>query len=335
MKQHISKHNSRRLWAIALSAAGLVATASGQKREWAEAPLAVTLNPTGAQNHWLIWGARLSVDVEGVQAYVRISNRSAKPFHSARFYGEYYDESGRLCFTAAFSQDVNLGDARGAFGPGETRELYSNSSVAPAVKPASLTLWFLGEAEQQPEVREIHAPPTVSNGVNESLTIPSDPNVSQPQDKLTPYSLVEVIVDQKGFGASIRVVASAGATAAEWAQKLASTLRFMPAIRGGTEAGGVTTVLLFRLLDVALPSDTPAGAPWEDPWVRSYLAASGTSVLPVVQLLELRRFKRSEPFEYLDLGTWWSLPVFASVPNPTKTGSRLWWAPAEGGQRRR
>lgn len=108
--------------------------------------LDVMANHAEGQQRWRASRAWLQLSFRGTAGYVRVTNVSAITFDSARFFAEYYDESKRLCFTLAFVQERNLEGLRGPFQPGETRRVSAVASVAPAMRPREVRLWFLGEA---------------------------------------------------------------------------------------------------------------------------------------------------------------------------------------------
>jgi hypothetical protein len=289
-------------------------------------PVDVMADPS--QNLWRVSRAWLSLNFHSTEGYVRITNVSSIPFNSARFYAEYYDDAGRLCFTLVFVQDRNLDGIRGPFSPGETRTLSAIASVAPGVRPRRVRLWFLDEAgAPEPPHAEVIAPVTVRDGTIgtvEGIHLSELPN--QP---LIPLALVDATSESRDMRppASFKVVAARDESSRQWATELVSKLRFAPATHGW-EPVASRTLILIRVLSPHPSKDIPAAPAFEDPWVRLYVAASsGNSPPPIVNLLRIWSEEGSDMFRYFSVGTDWCLPVFRWVPDPIHGGTHREWLP--------
>lgn len=279
---------------------------------------------------WQVSRAWLGLDFQSTGGYLRITNASSIAFNSARFYAEYYDDAGRLCFTLAFVQDKNLDGIRGPFAPGTTRRLSATASVAPVVRPRKVRLWFLGEAGA-PEAphAEMIAPVTVRDGT--IGTVGGIRLSKRPNQPLIPLALVDATSESRDARppASFKVVAARDDASRLWAAELASRLRFAPATHGG-EPIASRTLILIRALKTEPPRDIPAAPAFEDPWVRLYVAASsGTSPPPMVNLLRVWSEEGSDVYRYFSVGTDWCLPVFRWVPDPIHGGTHREWLPAD------
>ena len=287
-------------------------------------PLEVTVRPEAAAAFWSVSEASLNGAFESVDLELSITNRSSGPFDGAHFYGRFYDDAGRLCFTAVFSQDVSYGEIAGPFLPGQTRVLNSIARVAPVVRPKKLELWFLDPSSSRRPNPEVAVPPTVDDGAR----APGAPPVKETGQRVGSLALLGGTVDAHGRAASINVVASADPATAEWAARLVSSLRFEPAAMGDTPADSVTTLFLIRSLDLGLEGAITAAAPvWDDAWVQSYLETlAGRPELPVVQMLEVRRMSTAGAYEYFDVGTDWCSDVLRFVPNASGYGTHREWA---------
>ena len=289
----------------------------------------VMANPSEGQKLWRASRAWLEQTFQNTGGYVRVTNASAITFNSARFYAEYYDDAGRLCFTLVFVQDKNLDGIRGPFYPGDTRRLAAQGSVSPAVRPRKVRLWFLGEAgaPRSPQT-EVIAPVTIRSGTISKLGRLEDIRLSeQPNQPLLPVALVDATSDSRGKATTLNVVAAWDDASRRWARELASRLRFAPATRND-EPRGARTLILIRVFGLH-PSRAITAAPaFEDPWVQAYLAASdGKSDPPIVNLLLLWNEDGSDMFDYFSIGTDWCLDVFRWVYDPILGVSRREWRP--------
>lgn len=316
--------------AVILLAAGILAGQDAPR----VGPLSVRVdvdvmaNPSEGQKLWRASRAWLEQTFQNTGGYVRVTNASAITFNSARFYAEYYDDAGRLCFTLVFVQDKNLDGIRGPFHPGDTRRLAAYASVSPAVRPRKVRLWFLGEADAplSPQA-EVIAPVTIRSGTIgelEGIRLSEQPN--QP---LMPFALVEATSDSRGKATTLNVVAAWDDASRRWAGELAARLRFAPATQND-EPMGARTLILIRVLRRRPPRAIPGAPAFENPWVQTYLAASdGKSGPPIVNLLHLWSEDGSDMFDYFSIGTDWCLSVFRWVYDPIRRDSRREWLPLD------
>lgn len=314
---------------VVLLAAGILAgqDAPHVGPESVTVPVDVMANPAEGQESWQASRAWLEHTFQSTGGYVRVTNASPITFNSARFYAEYYDDAGRMCLTLAFAQERNMDGIRGPVRPGETRTLAVSASVAPAVRPRKVRLWFLGEAGASGSHAEMIAPVTIRDGTVGKL---EDIHLSgQPNQPLTPLALVDATSDGKGAATSFEVVAAQDDASHEWAHELVSGLRFAPATHGGKPVSA-RTLILIRVLRLRPPRAIPAGPAFEDPWIRAHLSASDDgSAPPIVNLLLVWSEEGSDIFQYFSIGTDWSHSVFGWVPDPVHGGTRRDWLPSD------
>jgi hypothetical protein len=288
-------------------------------------PLEIGTTHGDSGHQWATSAAWLAGNFQSTWAMLMIGNNAKQSFTAARFYAEYYDNQGRRCFTAIFSQDNNQGNIRGPFSPGETRTLWASSSQAPAARPTKIEIFVLGDsAALEPLTADVQAPPTVQNGVA-MRGIDVRDGAKEP---LLPFALVQTTVSAEGRSSSSSVINAVDKSSATWSLELASKARFARATRGEQAVGGIETLLLLQLLNVNPQRNMPAAVAWENPWVQSYVASKkNASALPFVQLLRLEKEQQTGQYGYVDLGTDWCLQIIHWVPNSSGSGFHRAWVP--------
>jgi hypothetical protein len=283
----------------------------------------VTLSPDSGRVKWQVSRGWLDSDFQSTWAYVRITNTSDTAYTAARFYGEYYDSADRVCFQVAFAQDSNQEQVRGPFLPGETRTLRVDSSLAPATLVAALRLHYLGDDEQVPSIFELAAPVTIKDSTREPIE--EFVVTKQPDNRVTPFALVEATIDVQGVANSARTLDAMDDQAKRWATKLVPTLRFNPATSNGQSVTERTLILIQLLRPSEKAGALPEVPVADNPWIKAYIAThAGTPSIPVVQLLRLQDLTDDKHYKYFSIGTDWCLTVFRWLSDPQHGGRRQW-----------
>jgi hypothetical protein len=96
---------------------------------------------------WKVRTAHLYESFSGAWADLRIENKFA-PAGRVQFHAEYYDATGRPCFTLRFSPERNREGIQGPFAKGQTRTLYSGAYyLSPAVESAEVRVFVIPEGQ--------------------------------------------------------------------------------------------------------------------------------------------------------------------------------------------
>jgi hypothetical protein len=295
--------------------------------------LSAPVAQSGVTKPWDVRHAWLEQIFDMSYGHVRVTNTSSSGFRWALFYGEYYDERGRLCFTLPFSQNQNRQGKSGPVAPGETVVLTSLASMAPAVRPATMSLQFIKDADPAvPSLVDVPIPATVASAGSDPPA-PIHLRLSNGQ-LLVPIALIEARTAATNVNAAtplrFRVVAARDAEAIRWASaEFAPKLRFESARRAGQPIAE-TVLILIRAVQLRDGERVPETPPFDDPWVRGYVANVGpTSNVPPVHLLWLRRQADTDAFEWVSVGSDWGINLFHRVFDPDHHRThREWIAPA-------
>jgi hypothetical protein len=246
---------------------------------------------------------------------ITVTNHSAQAAQDAKFYAEYFADDGRLCFTLAFSQDVNNEEAAGPFLPGQTRTLFSATGLAPASKPARASVYFVVPGARGSSLNgvNINAPPIILSGnepAGSTIRVPDAPSAP-----VFPLALMAGNLDSSGALGDMTILATGIPDGANWARTFTRGLHFRPAELNGQPVPSPVLILLrvVRTLPTASVGAWPAD---EDPWVKSYVHSFlGGEIPPVNELrfCDARIFDASAkapvqgPFTYFSVGTDWSV----------------------------
>jgi hypothetical protein len=293
-----------------------VAAASETGRPISKVEIQVEAEP-GMLQRYAVLGGRVEGNVSDSAAYVEME-KVAVVTGLARFYGEFFDDRGRRCFTLVFSSAF----PRQRLGPewpaGQRRVLISQAlNLGPAARPARLSLQELPSpyASRVDQGMAVDAPPIISGG-NAKLPwqrIELDSEIAAATGPVLDLVLARVAIDDKGVLEDVQLVYSISPGCTKWFLELIRHLTWNPALRAGRPAADQTLLLARAALTPtgmqAHPSPT-----WESAAVQRYANDLPGPDLPAVNeiVVEPPDFKYPDqptpgPFEYLGLPTTWSM----------------------------
>jgi len=275
---------------------------------------------------WKVHDALLHENFQSTWANVEVENASPVRIEGARFYGDYFDAAGRICFSAAFSQDENDQGLTGAFAPGERRTLISlGSSLAPASEPKELRLYLIAQrlvGSKQEDVFErerlLRVPPT-NGGYSVATQTVRLPGGLMDHSPIVDLALARVTVDEHGHAQQIEIL-QASPSVSELCRAFFGELRFEPASSGDLAESGTALVLL-RAVDYRRKDlESAPFRSGDSPWVQAFVARlQGTEVPTITELLFAAARGEPKLFVFASAGSEWSSNIFHFATNP-RTG---------------
>ena len=293
-----------------------VAAASEAWRPISVVEIQVEAEPDMLQRY-AVAGGRVEGNVDVTEAYLEMEKVADGATGRARFYGQFFDDRGRRCFTLVFSPAFPR-QPRPYWPAGQRRVLISQAAnLGPAARPARVSLQELPPpyASRVDQGMAVDAPPTIGGG-NAKLPwqrIELDSEIAAATGPVLDLALARVVVDDKGVVEDFDLVYSISPRCTQWLLELMRHLTWHPALRAGRPAASETLLLARAALTTtgmqAHPSPT-----WESALVERYAKDLPGPDLPAVNeiVVEPPDFKYPDqptpgPFEYLGLPTIWSL----------------------------
>ncbi len=240
--------------------------------------------------------ARLRENFDQTTGYLEVQNISGTTVDGPIFYAEYFDASGRFCFSLVFSQATNTA-IRGPIAPAEVRGLYSSGvGLFPASEPKEVKLYLVRQSmpEQANPLRNwdasFRAPITVSGSVrSDAMTLQLGPEVALAKGPFLDLVFAKVSVDEKGFVDGVDVLNTASNRVESWFLDFARhQLTFYPATDRWVPKPDHAVVLVRVVLSEEGIPNSPF-LPRMSPWVKSYAARLvGTEVPPVTDIVFAR-----------------------------------------------
>lgn len=343
---------------------GLLATSSfGQRPPAGARPannydrlLRLTLVQEEAINRsWQLSGAELREEAFDTWGFLEIRNVLGAPVQQAKFYVEYYDSLGRLCFTLVFSSDANIEQLRGDTRPVESSESRLLVSVGVGLAPASEAVEARVHLVSQttvgrPEVvvegnRVIRSPGSIHSIPDRELGL-----ALGPQQQVSPVLdliFARIVITKEGEIDDLTILNSASPVATAWFERIIrgkGVLR--PATIGFANTESAELVLV-RIASGTNPiSVVPAAR--ESPWVKSYVGALRDRALrPIAALFFLspaesialspeseqpRSASKSGPnvLQLVSVGSFWCDTLVVWDPaSPPRPWTLRWRTPAD------
>ncbi|MDE3135230.1 MAG: hypothetical protein KGL59_01535 [Acidobacteriota bacterium] len=249
---------------------------------------------------WTIEGAALQEQILGTTAYLNVRNASDSVLDRAVFAANYYDASGRKCFSLLFSVpdawDLQR-HSNAAIPPRETRTLVSVADgMFPATRPSEVVVGLVRSGEPNGEALPegsvpIRVPATIFPYGNwtadQAARIVLGPQVTRAKQPVIDLLLAEVIVDQNGAPSEVNVENSADAAVTQWFAQLASRwIDFYPASKDGVPEAGPMLILVAALPSERVDRNWPF-LPQQNTRIRSYVRAQSGDSLPPVTVVFL------------------------------------------------
>ncbi len=258
---------------------------------------------------WTVRDAGIREDFGGTTAFLEVQNTSDHAIGGALFYGEYFDDAGRFCFSLAFSQDNNDGE-KGPIPPGESRRIGSlGSGLFSAAEPKMVKVYLiqLKLLDGAQSVRKwdfpIRAPVTVEAGLRaDEGQLWLGPELANAKEPVLSLLLAKVSVDEKGTPDHIEVLNTTGSGVESWFDNFIHRLFFFPATNGlGVPVRGETIVFVRAALEQNDPQSYFL-PPRMSPWVKSYVQGlTGALVPPVTSIVVGRPPTKFKPMNSSEL----------------------------------
>jgi hypothetical protein len=292
------------------------------------APDAVTLlSNEGAvlANTWRVGPARIMEDFGGVLGSVQIQNISPKAVEDSRFYAEYFDAAGRLCFTLTFAQGHNFERRTSPFLPGEVRTLYSLTyALGPAVRPREVVLHVMHQRNEQSPAGETEGSTEVLSPallLGESTSNPPWGKLRLPvapkgfRGPFVDLVLARVIVGTRGEIEDAAVIQAQTPDLADWFSNFIEHQQFQPATADGVAQESTVLLLVRAIVSRHCVHQTKAPA-WDVDWVREYAKSLPMTTVPPVITVYLGPEAESywdtgfpPDFSVVSIGSGWSISV--------------------------
>lgn len=306
----------------------------------------------GMNRSWKVTRVELREGLVGTWGLLQIQNVSGMPIQQARFYADYYDMAGRLCFTLVFGSDSNSESLKGdprPVGVDESRLLLSlGSGFAPASEAVEARVRLVSQtiAGKPEEIvagdRILRSPGVIEGSILElKLRLAIDPLQRGALDLV----FAKVAVNKEGGVEELTVLNSVGSDAAAWFERVIRGKEvFRPATIGfaNTES---TALVLVRIASSTYQTSFSVPVARESPWVKAYVRTVRDRELPpITELLfvlstELspdsepqRSRSKSDPniFEFISAGSFWCDTLLVWDPvSPSRPWTLRWRTPDE------
>ncbi len=324
--------------ALILLCPGLVSPAGNQDLPFARSLLRVTAREE-LSTFWKVRAAEWRETVTAAWGYLEVQNISSASLQGAIFYGEYFDDAGRLCFSLVFSQATNVGGQR-PIAPGEVGELYSPAGLGPASEPKEVRLYLVQQRipGQENSLRKwdvaIRAPVTGGGSVPASAAnLQLGSEVALAQAPVLDLVFAKVTVDRRGSLDRVDVLDAVSGEVESWFLNFVHQLTFYPATDGGVSKTEQALVMVRAVLSREAFLGSPF-LPRASPWVESYMERlTDSAIPPVMQILferpptkvklngkmEWTELPPAPPgrFQLMLLGGDWGGPAFDWVSDPS------------------
>jgi len=335
---------------LTLSALGQIPPGGVELARYQTLPLQF-VQDEAMKGSWKVTRAELEEGIVGTWGVVEIQNVSTNAMEERRFYAEYYDVVGRLCFTLVFAGRAtasSLNDDR-PFAAAETRELLSLASdFVPASLPVVARIHLISDkALGKPERvvagdRVIRSPATIEGNIAErQLRLNLDP--SQRDSRALDIILAKVAIGSEGDLETLTIVNSLNSAVGSWFERaMRKNGTFRPATAGfvNIRAPGLVLVRIVSRLEGIPPSVLLAR---DAPWVKAYMSEErGRELPPITQLLfsprdeiiplgadAQERLNRRTPdpnlFEFISAGSFWCSNLFVwDLRSPSRPWTLTW-----------
>lgn len=291
--------------------------------------------------NWSIRAASLTESYPGTTVLLTLKNVSNSVSDGTLWYGELFDDSGRLCFSAVFSSNSNLIKS-GPIYPGETRDVYSQSpGLFSGTMPHNIRVYLLPQKEVDGNIFAqenlvVRTPPISDGSLGTGDTLIKLLTASRLSDQsFQDLALVKVHIDENGRAETVNVLDVAGEDTRSWVIDFVQhKLRFYPSTINGKAVPDDLLVMIHKVPssgDVRALFTSPDESTWLKNFVNSETAAVGP--IPNVLLISLGRpsttvrsmtgttIQRGPfPDDLLELKSWssdWSLPALRFVADPS------------------
>ncbi len=298
---------------------------------------------------WRVSSAELSENLGVTDGVVSLQNVGELPITQARFYVEYYDAAGSLCFSLAFAGEANGRNSSAPMAPRESRKLYSEAvSLGSATEPVEARVRMISQVRgSAPEIGAgdgIMRMPVTGEAPVLKLNLDLDGMKGVP---VVDLALGQVWVDSEGKLQRVEILNARDDTFRSWFQGFLAQMRFEPATSGFVHAAGTSLILVRAVKDRIVEADPIPLLTRQSGWLSGYHSRFGPiDPPPVIQLLldrsplitafgpnaERRQAELSASVNEYQLGAPinWSENIFKWVEmNHTGPSVRQWKAPED------
>lgn len=240
---------------------------------------------------WRVSRAQLYESGEATWGLLRIQNVSKNRIQWVRFYAEYFDSSGRLCFTLAFGGerhwDIKGEDAR-PIAPGEERVFVSDGvALGSATAPAEVRVHLIGQHIRGDSgsglvgESKIRSPVTV-NGTGIKPMLQLDLTQAQREAALLDLAFAMVTVGADGALEAVEVLGVINASVQRWMEDFLRYPDRFQAATAGLANHGDTALILIRSVRPSKLTEPRSFLPRHANWVMEYVRQDPKRELPPV-----------------------------------------------------
>lgn len=260
---------------------------------------------------WKVHDAGFGENLTATSGYLDVENISDVSVEGAIFYAEYFDASGRFCFSLLFSLAKNVG-VRGPVSPREVRELSSvGIGLAASSEPKEVRLYLVQQHKAASTNSSctwnvpIRAPITVGGSVPaDAAKLQLGADVDLGQAPVVDLLLAKVGVDKEGLVDQVDVLNAANKQLDLWFRNFARQLTIFPETECDVPKRSEALILVRAVLTDTAPSDSPY-LPRKSQWVELYGRNHADSEAPMVTEVFFSRppsrVKLGESKEFTDL----------------------------------
>jgi hypothetical protein len=244
---------------------------------------------------WRVSGAELTENVALTEGAIVVQNAAGMPVSQARFYVEYYDAAGNLCFSLAFAGEANERNSRAPVAPGESRKLYSHAaSLGPATEPVEARVWMvsqilgdrprIGASDDVMRIPVTAQAPTTDSWLKLTLDLNDVKGVP-----VVDLALGQVWVDSEGNLQRFEILNVRDDTFRSWFQGFVAHMVFRPAMLGFTRTAGSSLILVRAFKDKIAEADPVPPLSRQSGWLGGIDNRFGSAAPPPVMQLIFNR----------------------------------------------
>lgn len=245
---------------------------------------------------WNVDEARLDESFSGSTGVLEVKNISSQALEDAKFYAQYFDASGQLCFTLLFSQAQNFDRRAGSFQPEETRTLWSSTYyLSPAARPVRVDVYPLSyssggtHTDDRDVSRMVRSPVTLEASSlfdRKEREIWLGDELRHADGPFLDLVLAKITLDADGGVRDKEVLSVKSPLVEAWFGNFVRSLHFFPALTGRTSNSASTLILVRAIISLRCLHDLPY-PPRESPSVATYVKRVSATELPPIIAVDL------------------------------------------------
>jgi hypothetical protein len=244
---------------------------------------------------WKLSHAELRESVIGVWGTLGVENVAPLSMNWARFYAEYFDNTGRICFTLVFASQANAEHLERDYRPtrsGEMRELLSLASdLGPAVEPVEVRVRLIQDRPESEPLQGTAGNAPIRSPVLINSTAP-EPTVRLKLDEFQrSQAMVDMILSKLRVGPNgnledVEILQASNPEVRRWFLQLVYQSRLAKPAASGLTNISSTALLLIRIPNDVVHAQAQQLLPRYSNWVKSYIRnVPSKDIPPITQLL--------------------------------------------------